>query len=417
VKGVEAREGPSGDRGLFATRTLSPGEVIMQLPENILITGQSARAVPHVAAVLRAVEEDRLEDSLDELANCDKDTVAMVLFLLAEAVKDNGSFRPWIDSLPKQFYTPITVPEATIESKLRGSFVLTFALEVRAELQTLYEQFIVPYAIERFEHAYPMEKTTFELFIWAYSVSESRAFEMGHTEQDGLGDTNKGSLLTPYADMMNHVCGSSAVSAFVRRWKHDDSSCAGVESGFEVCIGSSAVLQGDEILISYGLLDNARLLLHYGFSVMNNPHDHVKLSLAAPEDECVELVTKKLLLLELCQTGPLGTEHELRVSDPLPTELLSSLRLLLMTREEAESVTIRTNFSLPMSPRNEKAVLEFLEGILNMLSTTSDETTKADEKALRGLAAFERYCEIYMLSLQSIISKAQERLNCLQIVG
>jgi hypothetical protein len=416
LSGVEAREMSSGDRGLFATRSLAPGEVIIRLPPSVLISGHSARAATHVANVLDAVHEDKLEEGLEELANCDKDTVAIVLFLIAEAAKGTGLFQPWIDSLPKRFYTPITAPRDVIDAKLSGSFVLTFALEVREELRTLYDKFILPYAVGKFPHAYPPEKTTFELFLWAYSVSETRAFELGSVNKASSAETNRGTLLTPYADMMNHSCDAKRVSAFVR--KHRAESCSNNEQvGFEVYIAQNTVQPNEEILISYGQLDNARLLLHYGFAEQKNPHDHVKLTLAPPDDESADLITRKALLLELGHGSSLGTEHEIRVSDPLPINLLASLRLLSMTEEEAQNATIHTDFTASRSPRNEDAVFNFLSGVLNMLSRTSQGKMQLQATDVNGLAAFVNFCDIYMVSLQATVCAAWERLRILRSKG
>lgn len=418
ISGIEVRADASGDRGVFATRKLLPGETVLRIPNNLLITGSFARNAPNVAAVFRAVDDAKLDETLAEYASSDKDTAAIVLFLVAEVARirtgQSSFWKPWIDTLPGSFHSPSTVPQELLDSRLNDSIVHVIASEIRAELVVLYNEFLVPYAIERFPEAFPPHVVTYELFLWAHSVTESRAFDIAGESVEGIestGTLNGLSILTPYGDMLNHASDSKIVNAHAKRWLPSSSFPCGPENvGFQIVIGSNAVEDGWQIFISYGNLDNARLLLHYGFAEFPNPNDRLKLTLCEPDDETMDLLTRKQLLLGLAHGGVLGTEHELSIDNPLPSELLASVRLLSMTEEEASSATVRTDFTRQLSYRNEDASLTFLNDVLSRLKVKSEPTVaKFQDK----YELFDRFCAMYMKSSQEIVRQAVLRLDVL----
>lgn len=422
ISGVEVRtdeRGERGERGVFATRDLAPGELLLRIPNGILVTGNFARRDSVVAAVFQAVDDANLEDTLEEYASSDKDTAAIVVLLIAEVARIKSGkesvWKPWIDSLPKSFNSPVTVPQEVLDRRLMSSPVHIIATEIRAELEVLFKKFLVPFAVERFPDAFPPHVVTYDLFLWAHCVTESRAFDMseGSVKSAESAGTSQGmSVLAPFADMINHCSDPTRVNACAKRWCPPCISSVQSDTvGFQVSVGCHPVQKGSEVLISYGSLDNARLLLHYGFAELPNPSDQIKLTLCEPEDNSVDLTAKKELLLGLANGGALGTVHELNIDDPLPGKLLASVRLLSMTEEEAASVTIHTDFGQALSQRNENATVSFLKDVLCHLSVNS--SCACVDEFTGKYANFERFCAVYMQSSQDVIQLALSTISTL----
>jgi SET domain len=434
ISGVTMQTMHSGERGLFATRNLSPDEVIVRLPMSMLLTGERSRSMPHVSAVLAAAERDALSEILGEFASSDSDTIAMVLFLIAARVHSGDTIAgeidyadgmgPWIDALPDAFYTPVTVSECFIEENLDRSMVLAMAGAVREELRALFDKFIVPYAIDLFPEAYPTDKVTYECFLWAHCATSSRAFGLGRKGPDGsdgggeqTSDVDDGfatDILTPFADMMNHVCDDALLTVIAGKWMtHPESpGQAPKPIGFQMRIYDRAVAEGEQVYISYGNLENAELLLHYGFADENNPRDRIKMTLTEPIDSNALLV-KKSILLEMANCGNLGFYHALSPYDALPENLVASVRVLCMTEREAEGVTIRTDFRHPLCSSNELVTIQTLSDMVRSMQTNVSEPPsvgcgdKVDEP---GLANFQRFCNAYMSSSQALLAAALKRL-------
>jgi SET domain len=446
ISGVEIRDTPHGGRGIFATRELAPGEQVIRLPRHLLVTGDAARAEPCVAAVLRDAAADGVDESIGELAACDPDVTAMVLFLMAERIrvesgvprrKYGGEPRKdwslWIRSLPGKLLSPCTVDEDVLATRLEDTYLLPFAFRVRDELQTLYDAFIVPYAIEKHPESFPEDETTFELFLWAFSVTESRAFDLTKTvressaacpnpgetaDDDGTDDGSSSeedvtlTVLTPFADMMNHSCHDSDVTVVADACHPEGEDRTADSKGFQMRVKSRPVAAGEQLFISYGALDNSMLLLHYGFATPGNPHDKIPLQLTEPEDLGEEENLKKAMLLGLACNGKLGLQHDLTAADPLPALLLATLRLLLLDDVDADTVTFRTDFYSMVSPQNEASVLNLLGEILKPFCVP-ERAMRVAEPGTAG-AAFEENCDIFMGGKREIIDLAQERLKALK---
>lgn len=444
ISGVEVRDAPGGGRGLFATRALAPDEQILRLPRALLLTGDVALAAPHVAAVVRDAHAAGLPDTVGELAASDPEVTAVVLFLMAERVRRRRAggagrtgaggagggtdWQVWMETLPEKLLTPNTVDAAVLETRLGGNLIFPFALRVRDELRTLYELFIVPFAIGMHPDAYPPEDTTFEVFLWAYGVAETRAFDLKRGVRaermegggEGGGDTSDEeplTVLTPFADMVNHTCHSGLVTVYSDPWYPEGEERTLDGKGFQLIV-KKPVSAGEQLFISYGKHDSTFLLLHYGFVIPGNPLDSVGVSLDEP-DEGGEADMKKLMLIGLAGGGSLGMDHELTGADPLPDALIASMRLLLMVPAEADGATIRTNFFGELSPRNESSVLMHLEQILTPLLTPPDRPAKPPSAAEPGtsLAAFERSCDSYVAGQSAIVARALELVAARKAAG
>ena len=73
--------------------------------------------------------------------------------------------------------------------------------------------------------------------------------------------------LVPFADLLNH--GNVATKY--------DFDVGGNDMFRLFPVGKNSYSKGCEVFNSYGRRDNAHLLLHYGFAILDNEHDHVQM--------------------------------------------------------------------------------------------------------------------------------------------
>lgn len=442
LSGVEIRGTSDGGRGLFASRALSPGDKIILLPQHLLVTGDVARASPAVSAVLRDANADGVDEAFDVLAACQPDETAIVLFLMAEKIRmetksatlDEESeasgevdWGIWMQSLPSEFITPCSVDEDVVEERLDGTYMMGFVFQLRDELQMLYEEWVIPYAVERNSKYFPKDSMSLELFLWAHSCVESRSFSLGRKElvdsdtgcsdetskedassSDGnLEDDEKVTVLTPFADMMNHSCSLDGVNVTADAWWPGDEERAHCLPGFQMFV-TKEVATGEELFISYSNHDNAMLLLHYGFAVSGNPNDKIPLNLEEPE--CL----KQVMLLGLACDGKLdGLHYDLTVTDPLPPLLLATMRLLHLEGKDLEACTRTTDFLKPVSVQNERKALDALKDMVKKVR--KEEISPRTAGTGTSLAAFEEFCDICVEGKNSIADLALSRLEEMQV--
>ena len=109
----------------------------------------------------------------------------------------------------------------------------------------------------RFPDDFPEELYTENLFRWAILTVAARAF----------GRRLDWMALVPFADLLNH--GNVATKY--------DFDVGGNDMFRLFPVGKNSYSKGCEVFNSYGRRDNAHLLLHYGFAILDNEHDHVQM--------------------------------------------------------------------------------------------------------------------------------------------
>lgn len=403
IANVQVREPSPGHRGLFATSDLPTGTPFVRIPASKLISSTSARRAPHVAAVLSAVEADRVHERLPDALG---DSAAILLFLMAEFVKEDASeWKLWFNSLPTQFYTPFAMDMDDVDDLLSGTTLLSLVETLRQELKEMYDDWFVPYAVIKNPDVYAEDRCSFKKFLYAHSIIESRAFKIDDV-----------TMLVPFADMANHQPNESPLrTAKARGWTLIDSSGPAntrSELGLELHVGDQPVRRGQELCISYGALPNWQLLLHYGFALPSNPEDSVVVSLQVPDDDPQPLYMLKMLFLNIDVMPDIDVDHALREQDPLPASLLASTRLLLLDEGEASSISISTaNFGNPVSARNEQAVATQLRSLVESMLSGFDVFEDGADHGDRD--SFASSCGIYVNGQRRILTKAIDALEVL----
>lgn len=406
---VEVRETAPTHRGLYAVTDLSPGTSILRIPSSHVISSHLAYRTPYVAAILAAVQANQLHERLPDALN---DSAALLLFLIAEFAKGHDSrYHLWFQSLPKRFNTPFSQPNEQVNFLLAGTPLLPLIDTLRAELREMYDEWFVPYAVEKYPDHYPLERCSWNTFLYVHSIVESRAFKIDNE-----------TMLVPFADMANHQPSSLPTrNAKTRGWTIVSSPAEaervaenGIpQKGLELLAADCGVRKDDEVYISYGNLPNWQLLLHYGFSLSDNPEDSVALSLQVPEDDPPAVYVTKMLFLNMDTESDIRVDHTLTLADPLPPSLLASARVLLLNEEEASRVCVRdADFSRLVSRRNEEIVLRMLGVLLQQLRQQFEAAAMVVPNGED--VGFPNFSRIYVTLQREIIGKALSLLDRMQ---
>jgi len=228
-----------GGRGVVATAAFAPGDVLLRVPEPLLLTVDKAARQPDVADALQRARSSGLSTNDGNLA--------LALYLAGE---EDCFWAPYRQALGGVDHLPLFWPASDLEL-LAGS----------------------PLAEEVERRKDDVAATTSALGLdESFAVAEahvlSRAFEF---------DRGKRRAMVPFADLLNtnrhqdrHVDFEFEGDAFVMR---------AIRSGIE----------GDEVTDSYGPKSNARYLLNYGFALEDNTdeagrsRDDACLDVALPE--------------------------------------------------------------------------------------------------------------------------------------
>ncbi|RUS17016.1 hypothetical protein BC937DRAFT_90534 [Endogone sp. FLAS-F59071] len=411
---------------LVAAKDLSPGETTLEIPEHLFMSYQSAKQASSFADVYRILSLEskdpmnllNLDDIYDSIT---QETLILMLFLLHERSKrDTSLWHPYINLLPCAFSTPLFFTPIEL-SLLEASPIRDLALSIRRSLHEIHAQ-VVPPLVRTFGDTFlhPSD-ATLESFMWAYTVIESRAFKLNLTGSDSSTTTTTTTVpalttvLVPCADLANHV--ATIPSATLHSKDFDP-----VARTFQIACADVGARVGEELTLRYNNLANWQLLLHYGFTMLDNPFDRVNLSFEIPTDAAdPRAEVRKAVLLRLGESAGLGLEHSVQAAGVAGTErvigegLMGSLRLLLMSAEELERWDVNNLDKLvggPASEGNEEAVLETLrnlfEGMRDQYPTTLRKDWERYETARGGgnISKGETYALVYLIGQKQILEDA-----------
>lgn len=347
---------------LVAAKDLSPGETTLEIPEHLLMSYLSAKQASSFVDVYRIfLEDSTIYDSITE------ETLILMLFFLHECSKrDTSLWYPYINLLPRSFSTPLFFTSIEL-SLLEASPIHDLAFSIRHSLHEIHAQIVPPLVSTLGDNFLHPSEATLESFMWAYTVIESRAFKLNLTGSDSTTTApTLTTVLVPCADLANHV--ATTLNATLHSKGFDP-----VARTFQLSCADVGARIGEELTLRYNDLANWQLLLHYGFTMLNNPFDRVNLSFEIPTDAAdPHSEVRKTILLRLGESTGLGLEHSVQASGVAGMEkvigegLVGSLRLLLMGAEELERWNVNNLDELvrgPASEENEKAVLETLRNL------------------------------------------------------
>ena len=357
------------------------------------------------------------------------------------AGNNNVSMKPWMESLPRVYDTPIHWSESTLQEELQyRPMVEAVALQKR-----VWKEQYDTLAKASSDFA---SKISYDDFVWGCETARSRAFSGAYSGSAfnpipyatvtalvaiyiglGLGTVEQaangaalvvcGSILKdfvlpkllkvqkyvicPLIDMANHV-GVGATGNVAFEYFSDGFSLSALND----------VSQGSEMFIQYGPRNNDQLLQYYGFVEENNAHDVYILppirewDIGALEEACGRKVGSGRLE-KLDRAGLLGraTARDSSSSSPASTEVANDIGGVVLTRatgidpaviqalralvssesEWEDSGEAIGNFAVQVSPENERAARTAVGRAMEMELESKATTIEEDESLLKVLQA------------------------------
>lgn len=359
----------NGERGVFATRGISPGECLLAVPFSSLLT---------VASPLQCTSElqQKAHTLCGFLGRLTREDDALALRLLWEK-HEMGQESRWAKHMA---VLPVSYPHVVVgwtEEELEGltgSNVKLVAERWRLQVLGDFESLSKLSLPEEMGMGGTLEThfPWFDLegYKWALGSVWSRccSVELNGQLYKAMG---------PFFDLFNHQVNCDMEHGL----RMSSEPLQGHPAG-DACltiVSRQAWGEGEQVCINYGPEDNGRLLTLYGFCCADNPHDKVELW-ATFSEQAPYYARKQQILLEhgIQNTAP----FTLTLSDPLPQKLVATLRIQRMSEEDLASAS-RAFDPAPFSPENEAMVLEALQQALGgmyhsyLTSIQEDETTIA----------------------------------------
>eukprot|EP00435_Cladocopium_sp_Y103_P002065 s1937_g1.t1 len=240
--GVCVRSDDHGGLGLFATRTIEPGELLAEIPITALLTAKAARcawtARSQGGVFQRALEVAQGEELL-------------WLYMIWGRQDPSCNWHPYLQLLPRE--DPLSWlrnPEAL--QWLRGT-----PLEGSDEVLKMQQQ-----RHEQLREILGDLAGSFEDWLWARHCYLSRSFDQAaFPRSEDWGSA----AMVPLLDSMNHRADAEVEARYGEEmaglWLPGNKN-------------SCPYNPGDEVFHLYkGDADNGTLLLSYGFCLAQNPHD------------------------------------------------------------------------------------------------------------------------------------------------
>ncbi|PWA94971.1 SET domain-containing protein [Artemisia annua] len=261
--------GKSGyGRSLFACKPIQAGDCMLKVPDCLELT------------------QDNLPPKVSSLLGKDvgnKAKLALVI-LLHQKLGQASEWAPYISCLPpvEEMHNTIFWSDEELEMIKPSSYLYNETLKHKDQVEKKFSsiQHVLDNFPEYFEHV------TLHKFKHAHALVESRAW---------VG--RRSATLVPFVEFFNHDAFSKTEILY------DDSA------QILQYIASKNYAPGDEVLIKYGKIPNAELLLHFGFTIPFNRYNMVQVEINLPQHD--QLREMKLDLLNKHTTLPLKDANKL----------------------------------------------------------------------------------------------------------
>jgi len=305
--GLEVSTKSVSGLGLIATQELKGTDLLVEVPTDVAVVASSGESNNQVIKALFPASGPSLYESAPWWAQLSLQINFLHKIDSRKSVDEQRTIemKPWLDSLPNKFSTPIHWNKNELESLQYSHMIEAVKIQSQAwkhEYNKLLEK-------AGGQSSYFENHISFDAFVWGCEIARSRAFSakfagsafnpgpyaftlflviayvglgLGTVEQaaNGAGLVFCGSILKdfvlpklaktrryvicPFIDMANHVsCGEKGQVAFEY-----------FSNGYSLAMNGSEILNKDsELFISYGPRSNDQLLQYYGFIENDNPHD------------------------------------------------------------------------------------------------------------------------------------------------
>ena len=449
----------------MAKRDIPSGSVVTTVPSKVALAVESPGSGPDDSSVMDMCSDRRAFRELPWYAQ-----FSFYLYKLDNVSSSKGrgvDLKPWLESLPRTFNTPIHWAKKDREELLQYQHMSDAVERQEMAWKGLYEKLRV---------CTTSNNLKWEDFLWGCECARSRAFSGAYTGAAfnpfiyaftlllvtgyvglGLGTLEQAAngaalvicvsilrdfvfpkffrvkkyVICPFIDMCNHMsAGASAQVAFEF-----------FTDAYSLAVGIDTK-KGDELFISYGSRSNDQLLQFYGFVEKNNPHDVYIMpplrewDIASLEKACGEpFAPGKLGKLD--RAGLLGRSNNSSADDSdgdgevsgnpfggvvvtrslgVDPAVIQALRALVSSAEEWQAAGEAVgNFAAQVSVENERKAKLAARTAMEMELAAKPTTLQQDEELLKRLDAsrFNNVGPEEILSLQFRIEKKKLLLEAI----
>ncbi|CAA7026121.1 unnamed protein product [Microthlaspi erraticum] len=283
--------------GIFAsasTSTETSDDVLLVVPLHLAITPMRVLQEPLLGPECQKMFEQGQVD----------DRLLMILFLTFERLRQNSSWKPYLDMLPTRFGNPLWFSDDEL-LELKGTNLYHATELQKKKLVSLFHEQVEGLMKKLLLLDGGSEsEVSFEHFLWANSVFWSRALNipLPHSfvfpqSQEDVGGTSHTIETNGEKDIQAAVSGPASIAPGDTVWveglvpgidfcNHDlkpvatwevDGTGSVSRVPFSMYLLSVAQnrIPNKEISISYGNKGNEELLYLYGFVIENNPDDYL----------------------------------------------------------------------------------------------------------------------------------------------
>lgn len=339
---------PQTGRGLMTNKRLRSGDLVISVPESMLISSKTAN-------------QSKIGKQLSELNLKPALSVKQMLcsFLLYEKYRGRTSFwYPYIKTLPKSFNTPAYFSEEEIQP-------LPFDLQHESGVQvTTVRESYKGFKECLEEHSTLLDGkfvdfVTFDEFRWAWFVVNTRSVYKADSKQTDCNGTlqrDNAFALAPVLDLLNHMDTAEVNAGF------------NIESNKYEIYTMSCYNKGDQVFINYGPHDNRKLLLEYGFILPKNVQNIVTI----PRNLLYSVVVPKISGLsrrkkEVISCSQLDKDLFCSGDSGLSWSTLVLLRILAMDEESFKRNWEKVLTGEKLSNEIELKVAEWKESLLQKI--------------------------------------------------
>eukprot|EP00011_Vannellida_sp_DIVA3-517-6-12_P005687 CAMPEP_0114619382 /NCGR_PEP_ID=MMETSP0168-20121206/8186_1 /TAXON_ID=95228 ORGANISM="Vannella sp., Strain DIVA3 517/6/12" /NCGR_SAMPLE_ID=MMETSP0168 /ASSEMBLY_ACC=CAM_ASM_000044 /LENGTH=476 /DNA_ID=CAMNT_0001830551 /DNA_START=166 /DNA_END=1596 /DNA_ORIENTATION=+ len=363
--------------GLVARRDLTEGELLVSIPERLLLSLQSADE--NGVGELKAKVLDAIP------------SVKLALHLWMELQKPKSFWKPYIDSLPRTLSLPIFWTVEELQS-LRGTIVQGDAL--KSVVTTAMQYIHVFQEFQRLERKRDILAFSYEEWAWCVGIVMSRQNKVP------LGGSGRPQpTLIPFWDLFNHSKGE--ITTF---WNTEHRT---LDS-----LSMESVKEGEQAYMHYGYRHNGLLLLYQGFVYDDNIHDCITVPYSILSDEDKLKPAKAAFLMK-------HETHNMKVTFKKGEEIAKSRAMLasrisVATMEEVKALNaMEEPMGKEVSLDNEVKAVQLLTAALDYVVGLRETVRNAgpkveEEKEITPNAALGH--KLYALE-EAILTEARRQLD------
>eukprot|EP00941_MAST-03F_sp_MAST-3F-sp1_P005305 g5305.t1 len=443
-----------GIRGAIAREDIKVGDILLSIPEKLLITPQVCLKSPRLANVYLS-NVDLFSQSED---------LVLSLFIMNEYNRGDSFYAPYLNQLPPPSTISVWHPDELKE--LQDDSLVK---EGNLKEQKIREQYdkLITWLEEKFPRRFPRQCYDYETFHWAWHTVQARAFgrRLSSTTLVPLADNlNHGSVAVKYklcpqdvhntdtfkgedSKMFFHLY-SSGLHGSRRRHRSkmrklrsllqsetdrvylentDNENPRDQSNKIENIDNSVVYKKGEEVLNSYGRRSNRFLLLEYGFALPNNEHDSVSITAKLYTDDALFVQKRSLLSKKYgrrIHTDKLFLGCPCKVRwNRLCNDLLAFYRVVFIDEKVIRSDRYKKWHTEPLGLSNEmNAVVASIEVLRDwFVQSTSQTTISEDKEIIKALSDKRDQTSVrlvsavqYRLSRKNIVKQQIHALKAIQ---